>query len=490
MKMLQRSLLLLLATLILLVIVLAVGVFTTPSVQRHSPWGGPPLRHIKAWDRLTSAIQFPTISFNDTVKNKLRDSAAIAFRKQLQEWYPLCFSKGTLQVFAQQSLMLTFKGSDPHLKPAIFLAHMDVVPVDQADLPKWKYPPFEGKLVNDTIWGRGSLDDKLSVLALLESMEFYLQEQPNMKRTVIFAFGCDEETLGTGAASMAKYLKDKGIKAEFILDEGLGVMHGIVPGIAHPTALIGIAEKGFASIEMSVEIPGGHSSTPKKENAIAVLNTALNKINNHPMPAAISEPMKHFFTTAAPEMAFPYRVIFSNLWLTRPLVISVLDKSEKTAASIRTTAVTTMLNAGVMDVVVPNKASAVMNFRIIPGENLDIIMQRMKDIIDDPRVHLRFYGKHYNPTPVAPINGFGYNALIQSIEKTYNNTVIIPSLVIATTDARHYTEISDAIYRFLPARFSNSNISSLHGINECISTHDYDETIGFYTEMLLQCQRN
>lgn len=435
---------------------------------------------------LSRAIAFKTISYDDSSDGYLKIQELKKLHDYFKTTFPLLHSKASRILFSNGSVLYHLKGKNQELKPALFLAHLDVVPVEEKSEKTWKNNAFAGTINKDTIWGRGTLDDKFCALALLEVAEYFLQKNILLNRDIYFAFGHDEETLGTGAQSIAEFLKNKHIEAEFILDEGLGVMHNLVPGIEKPTALIGLTEKGICTIKLSAQGAGGHSSMPEKENANTMLIDALHKIQNRKPNQFFSEPMSLFFKHAAPEMKFPYKYIFSNLWCYQPLIKFILNGDSKTRASIESTLSTTIIKSGIKENVIPEKAEAIVNVRILPGETAQTILNNLNSLVRNSKIKLEFVGPFFNPPPTSPVQSSGYQIISNSIKETFNNTIVLPAQVIAGTDAKHYTSISKNIYRFVPLLLYNENISSIHGANEYITKSQYKLALNFY----FNCFRN
>jgi carboxypeptidase PM20D1 len=465
---------------LLLIVVLGKS-FLHKSRQTNIPWGGLVMQDTAAFSRLAQSIRFQTISYDDSIDPAGKMLGLILFYNWLETSYPMVHKHAIKQQIGTGSYIFTLKGKNPSLKPCLFLAHIDVVPVDSVDKNKWKYPPFAGKIVGDTLWGRGSQDDKFVALAMMEALEHLLVQGKHPEHTLIFAFGHDEETNGKlGAGKIAAYLQKQNIRAEFIADEGFGVTEGLVPGMDKPVALIGISEKGDASFKLTVTMSGGHSSMPKTENANSVLAKALSKLDEYVFPAQTKGPVSQMFETLAPEMNYGYKVLFSNLWLTSSIVNYQLAQNEKTNASIRTTHVTTILNSGNKENVIPREAMAVVNFRIIPGETVQSVQSAMEKVIADPRVKTSLYANPTEPGPISSAESTGWKAIEQAVRKTYPNTIVAPGLVVTGTDCKNYTAISSDIYRFVPFRITSDNIGGIHGINEHLPLRDYSEGIAFY----------
>jgi len=292
-------------------------------------------------EHLSKAIQFRTISYPDT--SKIDGSEFLALHDYFEKTFPTLHSTLIKKVIGKYSLLYKWKGRNTDLKPILLMAHFDVVPAESNAENPWKHPPFAGNIADGYIWGRGTLDDKSSVLGILEAVETLVAEGFQPERTIYLAFGHDEEVGGfNGAAKIAKHFHSSGIEFEYVLDEGGLIIDGMLPGVSAPTALIGIAEKGYLSIVLTAESQGGHSSAPPKHTAVGVLSTAIHKLEKSPLPGEIKGATKIMFEYLGPEMSFFPKMLFANLWLSGGLLKSQLSKSSFTNAMLRTSTAATM----------------------------------------------------------------------------------------------------------------------------------------------------
>ena len=384
------------------------------------------------------------------------------------------------------SLLYTWQGADASLAPIILCAHMDVVPVEPGTETAWTHPAFDGLVEGGFVWGRGALDDKGSLVTLLAAVEMLVSEGVKPARTIYFAFGHDEEITGRkGAAKIVDLLASRNVKADFALDEGSALVEGVVTDVPAPVAAIGIAEKGYVSVDLHVELPGGHSSTPAPENALTVLARAVERVRTDPMPARIDGATGEFFAWAAPEMPFGLKVALANTFVTGPLLRRKLGASQTLGASIRTTTAPTMFNAGVKDNVVPTKASATINFRVLPGDSTEDVITHVKLAIDDPRVAVAAQeGSRTEPSPVSRSGSRGFGLLAETVREVFPGTVVAPSLVLGATDGRWYVRVAADVYRFMPFRLTSADIARVHGKDERLSLSNVEGGVRFYRRLL------
>ena len=437
-----------------------------------------------AAQRLAQAVRFQTLSHQDP--SKFPGAEFHHFQAFLSGSYPRVEAALKKRRVNEFSLVYEWPGTDSSIKPILVMAHQDVVPIDPVSADKWLQPPFGGVIADGFIWGRGTLDDKGAVMALHEAAETLLAQGFRPKRTVYFAFGHDEEVGGReGSAKIAEWLSSHGIRLESVLDEGQVVTEGIVAGLDKPVALIGIAEKGYLSLEFVVEAEGGHSSMPPPHTAVGVLSSAIARLEDSPFPATISEPVRSQLTFLGPEQGWLRRVMFSNLWLFAPLVKSQMEKAPSTNAMLRTTIAPTMLEGSIKENVLPMRARGVVNFRLLPGMSSDEAIRRVQAIVDDPRVKIVATGtSRSEPSPVSSIESDAFRTLHRAVKATFPDAIVAPSLVLGATDTRHFIAISDNVFRFLPARLGREDLKRYHGVNERVSIDNYGEFVRFYMRYL------
>jgi carboxypeptidase PM20D1 len=468
----------------LLLIIIVIRTIAFKSMQIESSSASLPVFGDESTTHLSQAISFPTISL--APDTPVDTTAFEGFHKFLSEAYPLIHSKLKKEVFSSFSLLYTWEGKDVNMKPVILMAHMDVVPAGETD--SWSKPPFSGENDGTYIWGRGTLDDKAAMISIMEAVEKLLAGNYQPERTVYLAFGHDEEISGyKGAAVIAASLRERGVDAEFVIDEGYAVTVGMVPMIKKPVALIGTSEKGYLSVKMTVEMEGGHSAYPGKESAIIVLNKALNNVIDNQMKARISGPVDDFIRYIGPEMPFYAKAIFANKWLFKGIILKIYEGGRSSNALVRTTTAPTIFNAGVKDNVIPTKAEAVVNFRILPGETSNDVTEHLKKVISDNRVVIQALEGTREPAPVSPVDVPGFEIINRTIRQVYPEALIAPTMMIAASDSRKYIEVSRNIYNFAPIIVTSEDLSRTHGLDERNKIDDYKRGIGFYYQLIRNC---
>ena len=433
--------------------------------------------------RLGEAIRFRTIS---SFENP--DQAADALRgmqAQITASFPAFHAATQREIVGDLSLLYTWQGSDPSLKPVALTAHQDVVPVAPGTEKDWTHPPFDGVVADGFVWGRGSWDDKGNLYAMLEAAEALAQQGFKPKRTIYFAFGHDEEVAGTrGAKAIAALLAQRGIKLDYILDEGLLITDGILKGLDKPAALIGVAEKGYATLVLTAQATPGHSSMPPRETAIGMMAAALARLEDNKLPMQARGAVAEMFDTLAPEMSGFNRVVLSNLWLFKPLLLKQLEKTGATEAMVRTTTALTIFNAGDKDNVLPGNAQATVNFRLLPGDTQAGVMDHVRGTIANQKIAIATFPGNTEPPRVTATSSEAYRALTRTIRETFPDVIVAPGLMVAATDSRHYEAVADSIFRFSPVRATSDDLKRFHGTNERLSIDNYADMIRFYGRLL------
>jgi carboxypeptidase PM20D1 len=433
--------------------------------------------------RLGEAIRFRTISSHE--KPDQHAEALQGMQAHIENSFPAFHAAAKREVVAGYSLLYTWEGSDPKAAPIALLAHQDVVPVAPGTEKDWQQPPFDGVIADGFIWGRGAWDDKGNLYSMLEAAEAMAKAGFRPKRTIYFAFGHDEETAGTaGAKSIAALLASRGVRLDFVIDEGLLITEGIMKGLEKPAALIGVAEKGYATLVLNARATPGHSSMPPRDTAIGMMSAALARLEDHRLPMQIRSTVAEMFDTLAPEMAGFNRVALSNLWLFRPLLLRQFEKSGPTEAMVRTTTALTIFNAGDKDNVLPGKAEATVNFRLIPGDTEASVTEHVRSTVANERISITPFPGNTDPPPVTPASSPSFQMLNRTIREVFPDVIVAPGLMVAATDSRHYVGVTDKIFRFSPVRANSEDLKRFHGTNERLSVEGYADMIRFYRRLI------
>ncbi len=469
-----------------LVIIISVNTIRKDSKQLDTPAIATlAINETLAATHLSDALKFRTVSHSQ--KPHLNAQEFKKLHIYLEHTYPLLHSTLLREKIGNNSLLYTWLGSDPQKAPIALMAHQDVVPATKTKNNGWSVDPFAGTIKDGFIWGRGALDNKGNLISQMEAVELLLQSGFQPQQTVYLILGDDEEVGGLrGAKQISALLKSRGVKLDYVLDEGLLVTEGILPGIKSPVALIGISEKGFATYKLKLSGQPGHSSMPPQKTVIGSMSAALAQVEQNKLPASIRGVPALMFDTLAPEMSGLSRIMMSNLWLFSPLVEFKLKKSHSTNALLRTTSALTIFTSGNRDNVLPNKADATINFRIKPGDTIEDISQHLKEIVNNDNITISLSDSNSEAAPVSSIQSSAYHNINQSLREVFPSIVVAPSLMIATTDSRHFIDIANNIYRFSPIRANADDLQRWHGVNERLSIKNLAEAIRFYYQLLSQ----
>ncbi|HSL70588.1 MAG TPA: M20 family peptidase [Longimicrobiales bacterium] len=470
----------LIAAVLLLVLTVRAG-RRAPPAAASSAAPAIALDSIAVAQRLAAAIQIPTISDDRPIEQ--RSAPFDRLHSLLAQLYPLVHGRLELEKIGGYSLLYTWRGSDSTARPILLMGHQDVVPVAAGSESSWQQPPFSGAIVAGEVWGRGAIDDKQHVIAILEAAEHLLRQNFTPQRTIYFVFGHDEELSGmSGAGAVAATLRARGVRLEYVLDEGGAIGEAILPGVERATALVKTAEKGYLSLELSVRGRGGHSSTPPRPTPIGVLSRALTALEANPFPARLTGARDLLVATSS-EQPFIRRLILRNLWLFGPLVKAQLATTPSTDALLRTTIAPTMLEGSPKDNMLPVTARAVVNFRILPGQSSTDVIAHVGRAIDDQRVQLRTLVVS-EPPPPASADTRSFVEIAHIIQRIAPDAIVVPYMLTATTDSRHFSPLTPNIYGFSTARGGAELLQRAHGTNERISVSDLATAVRFYMQLL------
>jgi carboxypeptidase PM20D1 len=464
-------------------VILRTTLFSPPQ-KKVKPRNFPTVDGHSVAERLGLAVQQKTVSYDDP--EKIDGNTFLGLHRLFKTLYPLVHTHLKLETVNEYSLLYTWEGRDPELQPIMLISHLDVVPADEDD-GAWEHPPFSGEIADGYVWGRGTLDIKCGVVGVLEGVEYLLKQEFKPERTVYLGFGHDEEVGGqNGAVAIAALLEARGVKLGCLLDEGGSVYEGLLDDVTEPVALIGISEKGYLSLRLTVAEDGGHSSMPAQQTAIGILSKAIARLEALPMPAHL-EVVEFLMSYLGSALPFSQRIKLANTWLFGGQLKKKLSKSNLLNATIRTTTAPTIINAGVKDNVLPAKAEAVVNFRLLPGDDLRSVYEMVLERIADERVVVTpFDGdtlegpSGWEPSPVADIESPYFVRLTRLVREAFPGALSAPFLVLGGTDARHYASVTENAFRFTPVQIEKADLESVHAVNERLSIDNCARMVGFF----------
>ena len=437
-----------------------------------------PVDEAEAAGRLQAMIQKRTVSHVDT--QKIDQKEFDAFQELLPTLYPVIHGHCKRERIGKNGLLYTWKGKSS-AAPSVLMAHYDVVPVNEKE---WQEPPFSGIIKDGEIWGRGALDTKCTLHGILEAAELLLKKGFSPANDIYFAFGGDEEIMGDDAPSIVAELQRRGIKPSFVLDEGGAIVKNVFPGVKQSAAVVGIAEKGSAFVDICAVGKGGHASAPPTQQSMDTLAKAIRRLQKKPMPFTLTKPARELFEVMGRQSTFAFKLIFANLWCFKPLLNLVCKKSGgELNALVRTTCAFTMASAAEAYNILPKEAVAGVNLRIICGETLKQVVARMEKTIGDENVTLRVQ-QGVEPSAISKTHDEAWNRLDTAIRQTYPEVLVTPYLMVAASDSRHYCQISEHVFRFCGIPLSKEQLGLIHNANERIPVALLKDAIGFFARVM------
>ncbi|MDR6614206.1 M20/M25/M40 family metallo-hydrolase [Leifsonia sp. 1010] len=435
----------------------------------------------EALDRVRALLRIPTMSRNAVEET---DWAVFdEFVATLPQLYPALH--GALEQERHgHSLLYRWRGRSDGA-PTVLMAHYDVVPATEEG---WTHPPFAAELTGSgeqqLLWGRGAIDDKGALVAILEAVEALVREGFQPANDVYLSFGHDEETVGSGARTIASVLAERGIRPALVLDEGGAVVERVFPGVSKPIAVIGVSEKGITSVRLTVEQIGGHASTPPKTTATVRLARAITRLNDRPFPARLTETNLRMVETLGAHATGPLRAVFTRARRLQPALRVVFGRlSDETRAIVRTTTAVTQLRGSLAANALPERAEAVVNTRIAVGSSVAETLDHIRRAIRDDAVRVEAVDAS-EPSPVSPADGPEWDRLATAIGAVHPRAVVTPYIMLGASDSRHFTGICDAVYRFTPFELSAEERGALHARDERIHVATWRRGIAVYTHLL------
>jgi carboxypeptidase PM20D1 len=433
--------------------------------------------------RLAEAIRFRTVSLIEETEDRAQ---FVQFHTWLQQRYPAFHAAARREMVGELSLLYTWEGSDPGQPPIILLAHQDVVPVPNGTRQNWQVDPFGGIIRDDAIWGRGAIDDKGSLVALMEAAEFFAAQGRQPTRTIIFAFGHDEELGGdNGAVVMARMLAERNVRAWFVLDEGMAALdrHPLTGG---PAAMIGISERGSGTMRVRAVGQPGHSSMPPSETAVSLVAEAVDRIHAMPIEQGLEGgPALGMMRALAPELSLTNRMAVSNEWLFGPMLRQRMEGNPAARALLGTTVAPTMIEGGSRPNVLPGEASAMINFRIHPRDTAaDLLRSARQEVADLEGVTVEWAEEPREASPISSSDASSYALIAALSGAILPDAPVAPGLVLAGTDSRHYAGVAENVYRFQPILLTAEDLEMPHGLNERLSVANFERMIRFYIGLM------
>ncbi|MCT4563309.1 MAG: M20/M25/M40 family metallo-hydrolase [Maledivibacter sp.] len=478
--------------LIIIILFLAIIIFRTISFKNNDNdnlkelnYDGVDFTELEVHKKLSEAVKVKTISNSDYSKTDWNEF--VRYHELLEKLFPRVHSNLDKNIVNDYSLVYHWRGKNTDRKPILITAHMDVVPIEVGTEGDWDHEPFSGDIADGYVWGRGTIDTKEHMIASLEAAERLLEEDYVPNRDIYFAFGHDEEVGGRkGAAKIVEYFIENNIEFEYLVDEGGCVTEETIKEVSKPIALIGIGEKGYANIKVSVSDDGGHGSMPPKHTALGKVAKAINNLEENQCPLKLTKPVKEFLLKIGPEMGFTNKLILSNLWLFKNIFLRIFSKTKTGNAMLRTTTAATMAEASMEPNVLPQRSFAIFNFRIRPEENGKDLLKHIKRVNKDIPIEVDVL-RLEEPSMISDSNSQGFKNIEAITKYLYKDVIVAPYLVMAGTDARKYEPVCKNIYRFTPFKIHNDEMSKIHGTNENLSIENINNCLKFFYILFREC---
>lgn len=435
----------------------------------------------KIAQHLSGMIKIKTITSNSM--EGFDREAFLAFHKYLEKTYPLIHKTLEKEVVNEYGLLYRWEGIGSGKKPFLMMAHIDVVPADERTADKWEHPAFSGDIADGFVWGRGTIDMKGQLAAIMESVEYLLHQGFKPKRDIYIAFGFDEESMGSlGAQRIADRLEEKGVHFDFVLDEGGIFLDGKEMGIKAMVATIGICEKGYTDIKLTAESTGGHASRPPKQTAVGALSKAIVALEKHQMKPKPNDALKAMLERVGGYMRFPLNVIAANLPLTKPLLLKAFTLKPSGAAMVRTTTAPTMLKGSSAPNVLAERAEANINFRISPTDDLEKLLKHIRKTVGSGvKAEVAVYP---HPSRVSGTESEAYGIIEQTAKEMFGEYLISPYLMVATTDSRWFGKITDGIYQFEPFPSLTEDYRKIHAAGERLAIDSLCEGVEYFIRLV------
>ena len=463
--------------LVFLCIIMIRAALFRPNIMTEADKKNVTMNKKKIVDDMVAMIRLKTISNRDEALVNREEFAK--FEALLFERFPLIHQHCELKKIGKTGLLYHLKGKSSE-KPVVFMAHYDVVPVEEDG---WDKPAFEGIIEEEVIWGRGTLDTKGTLCGIVEALEQLLACGYEPKQDIYLSFSGEEEVDGSSCPDIVSYLEEHKVKPAFVLDEGGAIVNNVFPGVHKDCALIGIGEKGSLNLEFTLEGNGGHASTPPVHTLLGQMSQAVVAIEKHPFHRQLTKPVAEMLDELGRHRTFIYRILFANMWCFGPLFDMVCKKSGgELNAMMRTTCAVTKMEGSKAFNVLPAKVSLGVNLRLLGTDTMEFARGYLKNIIKNDQIKIQTIGG-MNPSIASNTDCQEWNLLKKVVHNTWPEAIVSPYLMMACSDSRHYCRITDRVYRFSAMKLSKEERGMIHGNNERIPISTLLKTVEFYVRL-------
>ena len=430
-------------------------------------------------EKLRALVRIPTVSYADEAA--IDPAPFEDFIHALADAFPLLHEHLTLHRVRDHSLLFHWTGRTA-ADPVVLMAHIDVVPIDES--APWQHPPFGAQIHDGAIWGRGTLDDKGSLVGICAAVERLLADDFVPLRDVWLSFGAREEVSGPDAEAAVEELRRREVTPWFVLDEGGAIAHEAFPGVQPPLGVIGVSEKGTTTIELRATGRGGHSSTPAPGGPTARIARAVVRLERRQFAPSLPEPTLEMFTRIAPHASVALRPLFANARRLQPLLKrALLAAGAEPAALVRTTMTVTTLSGSPAHNVIASSATAAVNLRILVGDTVSSATEHLRKAIADDSISLEVLDAN-EPSPVSPYDDPAFELLTSTITELFDDAVPTPYVMMAATDSRFFTAICPRVYRFTPFRMTKAQRESIHSYDERLGVEDFLAGVRWYARLI------
>ena len=462
---------------LLLILLLAAVIRTLliPNKQSTYQPDPDPARAAAYAEKLSAMVRCETVS----VPGEDQREKFLAFHRELERLFPQVHAK--LEKTELDGNLLYYWRGERSDRPLVLMSHQDVVPAEG----RWEHEPFSGDIADGKVWGRGASDTKCSVMAFFQAAEELLEAGYMPPQDIYLSSSCTEEIDGGGCPKIVAELKRRGVKPYLVCDEGGGIITEPIGGIHGNFAMVGVFEKGKADVKFTASSGGGHASAPAAHSPVARLAAFVNEVETHrvfrrKMPGEVAA----MFETLAPYASFPLKLVFSNLWLFRPVLLQVLPLiSSQAGAMIRTTVAFTMLSGSDACNVMPQEASVCANMRFIPHQGMDESLAIIRGLAEKHGLKTEVLSASDYTEPVD-IRGSAFQTVQRVISETFPGCAGSPYVMTGATDSRFYQEICENVVRFAPVIYGPEQMKGMHGLNENIEYSCLPGAVDFYKNLI------